>query len=180
MKAKSKKYFSVLVLILLLLGVSVGYSTLTQTLNITGNSTITNATWNVHFANVEVSSGSVAASVAPSASGTSTTSMSYTVELVKPGDYYEFTFDVENTGSVDAKLSAVPTLSGVSAAQSVYTSYTITHADGTAVAANEVITANHSDSFKVRVEFIKDITSSQLPTTAQNMTLTVSMNYVQP
>ena len=179
MNKKIKRYLSVLVLVLLLLGVTVGYSILTQRLDITGTSKINNATWNIHFENVSVTPGSVTNATAPTATGTDTVAMSYTANLEKPGDFYEFTFDVKNGGSVDAKLSAIPTLSGVSTAQAVYTNYTITHANGSPVVANEEIAAGANDSFKVRVEFKKDITASQLPTSAQNLNLTVAMNYVQ-
>ena len=180
MNKKVKRYLSVLVLILLLLGVTVGYSALTQGLNITGISTIKNATWNIHFENVEVTPGSVTDATAPTATGTATVAMSYAANLENPGDYYEFTFDVKNSGSVDAKLSAVPTLTGVSEAQAVYTNYTITHANGDAVEANEVIAAGDKDSFKVRVEFKKNINAEQLPKSTQTLNLNVEMEYIQP
>lgn len=180
MNKKMKRYLSVLVLILLLLGVTVGYSVLTQGLNITGTSKITNATWDVHFANVTVKSGSVTADVAPTAPASGTTSMTYTVNLVKPGDYYEFSFDVENKGSVDAKLSALPALAGVSTAQDVYTNYTIVHTNGTPIAVDELIPAGGKTNFTVRVEFDKNISANQLPTEAQTLTLTVGMTYIQP
>ena len=180
MSKKLKKYLSVLVLVLLLLGVTVGYSALNQGLNITGTSKITNASWDVHMTNVQIASGSVAAVVAPAAPSTGVTSMTYEVNLNSPGDFYEFSFDVENAGSVDAELSAVPTLAGVSTAQDVYTNYTIVHTDGTPIVAGETIAAGASKNFTVRVEFDRNVTSEQLPTSAQTMTLTVDMEYVQP
>ena len=76
-------------------------------------------------------------------------------------------------------LNALPTVSGVSSAQSVYTTYTFTHTDGTAIAVGETLAAGASKNFKVRVEYKSDIQPSQLPTSAQNLTLTVAMQYVQ-
>lgn len=179
MSKKLKKYLSVLVLVLLLLGVTVGYAALNQGLNITGTSKITNASWDVHFANVQVATGSVQAVEAPTAPASGATSMTYEVNLSTPGDFYEFSFDVENSGSVDAKLSALPVLAGVSSAQDVYTNYTIKHTDNSAIAVDEVIPAGESKNFTVRVEFDRNVSSSQLPTSAQTMTLTVDMTYVQ-
>ena len=180
MNKKIKRYLSVLVLVLLLLGVTVGYSILTQGLNITCTSTIKNSTWDVNFANVSVASGSVTATTAPTAPASGATSMTYVVNLDKPGDYYEFSFDVENKGSVDAKLNALPKLTGVSTAQDVYTNYTIKHTDNSEIKVNELITAGNKTNFTVRVEFDKTITADQLPATAQTLTLTVDMEYVQP
>lgn len=179
MSKKMKRYLSVLVLVLLLLGVTIGYSALNQGLNISGTSKITNATWDVHFANVQVKSGSVTAITAPTAPVSGATTMTYEVNLSTPGDFYEFSFDVENAGSVDAKLSALPTLSGVSAAQDVYTNYTITHTDGSPIVANELIAAGEETNFTVRVEFDRNVSRDQLPTSAQTMTLIVDMEYVQ-
>ena len=175
---KTKRRLSVIVLLLLLMSVTIGYSALSSSLNITGTSKISNAKWDVHFANISITNGSVTATTAPTidASGLNIT---YSVDLSTPGDFYEFTVDVTNAGSVDAKLNALPTVTGVSDAQDVYTNYTFTHTDGTAIAAGETIAAGTSKNFKVRVEFDSNITSEQLPTSVQNMTLTVGMNYVQ-
>ena len=179
-KRKKKKVLSILVLLLLVLGISIGYAVLSQTLTITGTSTISNATWDVHFENVQVTTGSVTATVVPvAAAADKKTSLTYTVNLAKPGDFYEFTVDVKNGGSVDAKLNAVPTISGVGTAQDVYTNYTFTNSDGTAVTSGQTIAAGASKKYKVRVEFDSNISASQLPTSAQSMTLTASMNWVQ-
>ena len=182
MKNKIKIYLTVLVLVLLLLGITVGYSVLSTSLNITGTSKIGTASWNVHFENINITTGSVTATTAPAITtnnGVADTKITYAIELSNPGDFYEFTVDVKNAGSIDAKLSALPTLSGVSEAQDVYTNYTFTHQDGTAITAGETLAAGASRKFKVRVEFDKNISASQLPATTQNMVLTVDMNYEQ-
>ncbi len=173
-----KRSVSVIVLLLLLIGVTVGYSVLSQTLNINGTSRINVASWDVHFANVQVTTGSVTATTAPNPASNNLT-LNYAVNLNNPGDFYEFTVDVTNAGSVPAKLSALPTISGVSTAQDVYVNYTFTHTDGTAIVVGETIAAGASKNFKVRVEFDRSISQSQLPTSAQNLTLTASMNYEQ-
>lgn len=179
MKKQSKKYVTVLVLLLLLMGVTIGYSALSTGLNITGTSKITNATWNIHFADtITPTSGSVTPTTAPTLD-TNKTKITYAADLAKPGDFYEFTATVVNEGSIDAKLGALPTVEGVSAAQDVYVNYTFTHSDGTAVASGETIAAGQSKAYKVRVEFDRNITASQLPSAAQNLTLTVDMNWVQ-
>ena len=178
---KKKKVLSVLVLLLLVLGVTIGYAVLSQTLNITGTSTISSTTWDVHFENVAITTGSVTATTPPTATATEKkTTLTYAVgALTVPGDFYEFTVDVKNGGTVDAKLNAVPTLSGVDTDQDVYTNYTFTNADGTAVTAGQTIAAGASKKYKVRVEFDPNVSSDNLPKSAQDLTLSVSMNWVQ-
>lgn len=178
MKKKSGKKVVLSLLALLLLTITVGYAALSTTLNINGTSKINNATWDVHFANLEVTSGSVSATKA--ATIDSATEIDYNVELIKPGDFYEFTVDVTNTGTIDAKLGAAPILNGVSAEQDVYTNYTVTYSDNTAIHANDKLAAGATKKLKVRVEFDREnITNSQLPTEAQTLNLTFAMNYVQ-
>ena len=58
-------------------------------LNILGVSEILNPTWDIHFENVSVKSGSV---TAPTPTiDTDQTTVSYSVTLNTPGDYFEFT-----------------------------------------------------------------------------------------
>lgn len=106
-KKNSKK--SVLLLLLLVLAISVGYAALTTTLKINGSATIKKASWDVHFVensvNVNKSAGATA-TVEPAVSGNTTTQISYDVTLAEPGDFYEFTVDVKNAGSLAAKLSS--------------------------------------------------------------------------
>lgn len=177
MKKKSNRKFVLLVLALLLFTITVGYAALSTTLNINGTSKINNATWNVQFKNLTVTPGSVSATKA--ATIDSATEIDYNVELIKPGDFYEFTVDVTNTGTIDAKLGAAPILSGVSAEQDVYTNYTVTYIDDTAIHANDKLAAGTTKKLKVRVEFDRNITNSQLPTEAQPLNLAFAMNYVQ-
>ena len=149
MKKKSNRKFVLLVLALLLLTITVGYATLSTTLEIKGTSKINNAAWNVHFANLNVTEGSVAATKVASID-TTTTTIDYDVNLTKPGDFYEFTVDVTNTGSINAKLSAMPTLSGVSTEQDVYTNYTVTYSDCKAIGANDKLAAGETKTLKVK------------------------------
>ena len=175
---KTKRRLSVIVLLLLLMSVTIGYSALSSNLDITGTSKISNAKWDVHFDEPTVTRGSVTATSAPELSNEDL-SITYSVVLTKPGDFYEFTVDVVNDGTVAAKLNAVPTISGVGTDQDVYTNYTFTHANGSAVAAGETIAAGDSASFKVRVEFDRNISADDLPESEQTMNLKVEMNYVQ-
>ena len=179
MKKKGRKGFLALILLLLLIGVTIGYSILSDTLNIHGTSKIKNATWKVHFTSVSAgATGSVAPVQAPTIASDEL-NISYEVNLDKPGDFYEFTATVKNDGSVDAKLSSAPVLTGVSAAQDVYLNHTFTHTDGSAVTAGETLVAGASVTYKVRIEFDRNITNDQLPSAEQNLSLNVKMDWEQ-
>ena len=51
-------------------------------------------------------------------------SMTYKVTLSKPGDFYEFTVDVKNSGTFDASLTGI-TMTYLTEAQSKYLTYKV-------------------------------------------------------
>ena len=172
-----KRNLVLVAILMLLVGISVGYAALTTTLNINGTANISSVGWNVHFENIKVTTGSVTAST-PAAIDNATTAVSYAVSLVKPGDFYEFTVDVVNDGTLVAKLSDI-TLGGLTTAADVYTNYTVTYSDGSTIAEGDTIAAGASKTLKVRVAYDSNVTSSQLPTTATSLSLTVATTWIQ-
>lgn len=179
---KKKRGLSILVLLVLLLTITIGYSLLSTTLNINGTTTISKPTWDIHFANVQVTSGSqTTGSTAPVIATTGTNAgllITYSPRLNQPGDFYEFTADIVNAGSINAVLGSI-TLGGVSAAQDVYTNYTVKYSNGTAIAANDTLNAGVTRTIRVRVEFDSNITQAQLPSSAQTLNLTCALVYNQ-
>ena len=177
---QKKKIVGIVVLLLLVCTITIGYSYLSASLNINGTSKINATSWNVHFGTITPTAGSVTPTTAPTVDA-SGLNISYAVTLANPGDFYEFTVVVENSGTVDAKMSSLPALSGVSSTQDNYTNFTFTHSDGTAITnvANESINAGSSKTYKVKVEFDRNVSSNQLPTTQQTMNLKVALAYEQ-
>ena len=156
----------------------VGFAFLTSNLTITGNTSVSGNKWNVYFTNVEVTEGSVDATVVPTTTGTNTTSLDYTVTLDKPGDFYEFTVDAVNNGTIDAMIQSV-NMTSLDTDVEKYLSYTATYLDGTALAQNDGLEAGDSTTYKVRVEFKKNIQASDLSEESTSLTLTFGVNYVQ-
>ena len=177
-KNKVRRVLIILLLVLLLMGVTVGYAVLSTSLNISGTSRIRNATWDVHFQNISVVNGSVRPISGPSIDA-SKLNINYAIELDTPGDYFEFTVDVKNSGSVDAKLSALPVLGGISEEQDVYANYSFTHADGTPVQVGESILIGKAQKYKIRIEIDPKVTSQQMPKEEETLHLNVSMSFIQ-
>ena len=82
---KGKKLIGVLVLLIMVLTLTVGYSYLSASLNINGTSKIKTTTWDIHFNNINVTTGSVTATEEPTIDG-SGLNITYEVELDTPGD----------------------------------------------------------------------------------------------
>ena len=170
--------YLVAMVLLLIVGLSVGYASISSTLTINGTSSINKTTWDVHFQNVSVTKGSVSATTGPSISSDGL-SIDYSVPLSLPGNFFEFTVEVINNGSISAKLSDNPIIAGVSVEQDVYTNYLVTYSDGTEIKSGDILNSGDIKIIKVRIEYDRNITASQLPSESQTLNLIYSMNYVQ-
>ncbi|MBR7042276.1 MAG: hypothetical protein IKI04_02120, partial [Bacilli bacterium] len=138
---KGKKRLNYLLVIILLLLISVGYAILSTNLNIVGSSQISAPTWDIHWENVSVKSGSVSAST-PTID-TNKTTVNYSVTLTIPGDYYEFTVDAVNAGTIDGMISVVSNkLNGTEITTLPnYLEYKVSYEDGIDIAPNHLLSA---------------------------------------
>ena len=167
------------VLVILLLSISLGYALLTTNLNIVGTTVVKDNKWDIYFDNVQVKSGSV--TVSTPAIDTAKTTVSYSVTLNLPGDYFEFTVDAKNAGTIDGMISAVSSkLNGTEITTLPnYLEYSVTYSDGIVIQNNHLLEAGKTETYKVRVGYKKDISATDLPSTEQTLNLTFSVTYVQ-
>ena len=183
MKNRKRKDYLGLML-LLVVGLSVGYALLRTNLTINGTSKIKGNTWDIHFENLNVTEGSVELSTEDSAAVINTTTktdITYTVTLNQPGDFYEFTVDAVNAGSIDGMVESVTSKlnDAVITTLPAYLDYSVSYSDGVEILPNQYLKAGETETYKVRIEFKKDISSSDLPTSVQTLTLDFGVAYIQ-
>ena len=102
---KNKRKLDYMILIIMILVISIGYAIISTNLNILGSSQINAPTWDIHWENVSVKTGSVSAS--NPTIDTAKTTVNYSVTLTIPGEYFEFTVDAVNAGTIDGMVSVV-------------------------------------------------------------------------
>ena len=180
MKKRKKRKYLYDLLIVLLLCVGIGYAILMQDLNITGYSHINNATWNIYWDNVQVTTGSLSAET-PQINPTTKTSVSYEITLHQPGDFYEFTIDAVNDGSIPATITAVTSKMNNTPISSlpVYLNYQVTMENGDPVIVNHVLADGDSETYKVRIEYRTDINPEDLPNSSQTFSFDFIITYEQ-
>ena len=171
-----------LILILLVVSLGIGYAYINSDLNINGTAKIKNANWDVHWANVQVSSGSVTGTnvvTAPTISNSTT--VNFSVVLPTPGDYYEFTVDAVNAGVIDAMIDTMDyKLNGATITTLPdYLLYEVTYSDGVELEQNHELKANTTETYKVKVKYRDDITLSQIPASDQTLSLSFAVTYRQ-
>lgn len=158
--------------------VTVGYAALSTTLSITGKGTLSKNSWDIHFENlVIVDNGASVVTTAPTIDSTKT-KVSFNITLSKPGDAYEFTVDAVNKGTIDAMLSGFSATS-LTADQQKYLTYTVTYGDGATISTKDYLKKGTSETIRVKVRFKEDLTSADLPSSAETLNLTATFGYVQ-
>lgn len=173
---KKKKYM-VILLIIVITCISIGYASISSNMLINGTAIIQNKKWKIYFDNVNINEQSVSAKVEPETVGNNTISIGYEVDLAKPGDFHEFTVDIVNDGDLTAVLDEF-TITQLTDAQKKYLNYTVKYNDGNAIAKNDTVAAHSSEKLLVKIEYLKDVTSADLPTADEAISLNVELTYV--
>ena len=165
---KNKKQRRIMFLLILLLAVTVGFALLSTTLFINGTSRIKANTWNIHWDSNSIHEieGSVTATTPAQVTDAEEKNISFEVEFELPGEYYEFTADAINEGSIDGKIETISvkfyeadgTTEIAAADLPDEITYSLTHKDGSAITENEVITHGGGKiGYKFRIGFDSQI-----------------------
>jgi len=171
MKVHNKRIF-----LLLILFISIGFAYLTRDLTLSGISSIFRNTWDVHFDNVVVSEGSVEAETP--VIGNDLTSASFYAEFNTPGDFYEFTVDAVNGGTIDAMLNTF-TSSELDESVANLLEYTVTYADGEELTQYQELNSGDCLTYKIRLYYKLDISEDDLPDSNIPVEITFTTDYIQ-
>ena len=182
---KNKKQRRVMFLLILILGLTIGFALLSTTLKINGSASIKSNTWDIHWddTSVNVATGSVEADLPVVSKTTSDDdTVSFNVELDLPGDFYEFSVDAVNEGSVDGALELEENfitykVEDQETTLPEYMDFKITYDDDTTPATGDVVEAGESQTYKIRVEFKSSV--KELPENPEPITIEVNLPYVQ-
>lgn len=178
-----RKNFRIGLFALIIVFVSIGYAILTSNLKINGNSAVKSASWIIHWDSVEVKEGSVTGdNVIKTATivDSKKTLVEYSIVLSKPGDYYEFTVDAVNEGTINAMVNYIAN-TGLTEAQKKYIQYSVTYDDGTSLRLRDRLAANSREKIHVLVKYRddEDVNPSDLPTEEETLDLKFEVEYVQ-
>ena len=174
MKTKNKKQRKILLLLVLLLAVTVGFALLSTTLFINGTSRIKSNDWDIHWDGESITPTSGSVTPDTPASVDANGDIAFTVNFDLPGDYYEFTVDAVNAGTIDGIISAVIPTDII---------WSVTYADTGAPAVGDILAkrtdAEHptAKTYKVKVQFDPAVT--ELPANAVSYVYKFSVKYDQ-
>ena len=164
------------VIMVSILTLTLAYAALSVTLNIQGNARVSAADWDIYLNNPRVASGSATTNL-PVIKTSSTLEFETTLNM--PGDFYEFTVDVVNNGSIDAMIENVVKNPELTAEQAKYLKYEITYQNGELITTKQTLPKKSTMPIKVRIEYRKDLVASDLPTGQVVLDLSLTLEYVQ-
>lgn len=165
-----RRSFIIAVLIVTLVGATIGYAALATNLYINGTAGVaTDANWLIEFtdsAEVSKSEGVTSNSFDHNA-----TTFEFDVTLSKPGDTITYEVDVTNNGTIDAKLDSITGLDEVNEKEPVEIQYEIT-----GLTEGEVLAAGATKTFNVTVTWTA---GTDIPEGELSKTSAITLNYVQ-
>ena len=152
------------------------YAALSTVLKISGNAEVIASSWNIYLDNVELMSGSCSSNMPVVVDKTT---ISFSTTLKNPGDYYVFTVDVINSGSIDAMIDSIEKTPELTSEQAKYLNYEVLYQNGESINTRQLVEVNSFVRLKVKVALRTDILSSDLPQSAETLDLSFKVNYVQ-
>ena len=167
--------FILLTLVCLVGTMSIAYAVLSTTLNINGTAQVQDASWNVHFDNVQVNPYSV--EINPVI--TDNNKITFSADLTTPGDFYKFTVDIVNEGSIDAMIESIAKVPELTTEQKKYLRYEVEYVDGTSINDSQLLKSGETKTISVLFSYRNDIPTSYLPTTETDFDLEIVLVYVQ-
>ena len=159
---KKEKNKRLKLLLILLLVVTVGYALISTALQINGSARFAGQSWNVYWANPQVTEGSksmVKPTIVDDGANSRNAKVVWNVNFELPGEYYEFTIDAVNAGDINAVITGIDTT--VTPELPEYISYTVTNLNGSKLKENQGLKAATDgvptvQTYKVRIEYLVD------------------------
>ena len=141
---KKRRQIVIISLIIVLIGMTVGYATYSSNVEIKGTSTITSS-WDIQITNI---TGGTPTGTAENAKAPTwkNTEASMEANLYKQGDAMEYDITIENKGTLDAKLDNIITDNKNSNTEAILISFT-------GYKKGEVLKANQSKIVHVKIEY---------------------------
>ena len=166
MKNNNKKRNKIILLVVILLGLSIGFAVLSTTLKINGLAGIKKNSWRVYWSNAQIVTGSVTTNlptITQDSGDPVNTKAIWNTTFTEPGQYYGFTIDATNAGTLDAIIEEIQTTTTPSTLPE-YITYSVTYADGSPLQPNDLLpkaNGNTPTTKKYRVMVVYDPTNEQ-------------------
>ncbi len=179
-KERRIKVLSLLALIVAVLGLTIAFAALSQTLTINGRASMNKSGWDIHFDNLSNASitGEAKEISTPQITDGGITLDNINVSLSKPKDKVEYTVDIVNDGTITAEITNIE-MTKLTEEQSKYLEFYANYSDGRDVSESDILKPKQKETVKIVIGFKEDITEEDLPKEVATIDLSLAINYVQ-
>ncbi len=175
-RSSSKNINKLLLFAIMFIGL--GFAALSATLVITGITRVGHISFDVHFENVRISEGSMKAETDATINESDNTQIDFRLQLTTPGEFYEFSANIVNSGTLDAYLSSIE-LQGLKEEMPKYLEVTYKYVNGGKIGINDLLSSGETERIRVRIEFKYDISNEDLPVEGTDIDLGLRLTYTQ-
>ena len=159
------------------LTMTLAYAALSVALKINGSAEIVASSWDIHLANPKVKPGSITTQLPTIKNGNT---IDFNVSFNGIEQFYEFTVDIVNEGTIDAMIDEVIKTPELTAEQAKYINYELSYVNGDMITEKHNLKASSSVPIRVRIGFRNDITNAaDLPTSTVKLSLSITLTYIQ-
>ena len=179
-RQRKVKILSIVALLIAILGLTIAFSTLSETLTINGTSTLDAAKWGIKFENLSSAQVIQDATINDIAIITENqiTINNIDVSLKTPGDSVTYTVELVNEGTINAEIYSIE-IPSLTEEQEKYIDFKVTYDNGEEVKQGDILNKDSRKNLIIKIEFKKDITESDLPKEGEKISLSYRLNFVQ-
>ena len=180
-KERRTKALVIVVLLIVIAGLTIAFAALSTTLNINGTAYLDAAKWGIKFKNLSEPVSVGTATVTGTAKIEENKSAEITginVSLSNPGDKVTYTVDLVNEGTINAKIDDIEK-TVLTSEQQRYLTFKVTDQNEKEISQGDILGKGETRNLTITIEFIKDLTKEDLPTSTSTISLSYKLNFVQ-
>ena len=178
-KERRIKALVIVSMLVAMIGLTIAFAALSQTLSINGSAYLDAAKWGIKFQNLENPVTTGEASVTKTAIIESDVSINNIgVKLNVPGDSVKYKVDLVNEGTINAKIEKIEK-TALTSEQERYLTFKVEDEAGKEITEGEILNAGETKNVTIIIEFKKDIEKEDLPSALAEINITYKLNFVQ-
>ena len=180
-KERRIKVLAIVVLVIAVIGLSVAFAALSQTLTINGSAKLDASKWGLKFDNLVLASvpnPDYIEGTATIKTDDNTVIENMNVRLTTPGDKVVYTVDLVNEGTINAKIDKI-IKTALTTEQEKYLSFKVLKENNEELNEGYVLGKETRIPLRIEIEFKKDITKEDLPKETSTITLSYALTFVQ-
>lgn len=170
-------YFIVFIVMLIVLTMAYASLAVNLGIKVNGAKKVDALNWNIQFENIQKDEDSVTA-IKEAKIDESKTGIEYEIALNTLGDFYSFSVDIANTGTMDAKIYDIIEKT-ITDEQRNYIEYYVRYTNGDEIKKDDTLDAGEKKNVTVMVRFREDLEKEDLPVNSTDLDLSYKIVYIE-